>query len=98
VHLLVGVDEVCMRFKDIEVSGITTIVFNRKYAFAQSMIDRSWIQVNKNDTIFIGSTGKENRISHEEMMSRVNHAKKDKRFRMWVHNDTLNITRKDEDV
>jgi hypothetical protein len=82
-----------MRFKDIEVSGITTIVFNRKRAFAQSMIDKSWIEVNKNDTIFIDSAGKENRISHEEMMSRVNHAKEDNRFRMWVHNDTLNIIR-----
>jgi hypothetical protein len=82
-----------MRFKDIEVSGITTIVFNRKRAFAQSMIDKSWIQINKNDTIFIDS-GKENHISHEEMMSRVNHAKGDNRFRMWVHNDTLNIIRR----
>lgn len=68
-----------MHFKDIEVSGITTIVFNRK---------REWIK--QPDTRWVESKGYLN-CDHDEMMFIVNNLKDKPTARMWVHGYTLNI-------
>ena len=88
-----------MKFKDIEVSGIVNIVFNRK---------SQWVFTD------IGDKGKVWRLLsnpaqgeipgfpingpyryHGEMMRIINAVKNDPRYRMWVHFDTLNIVRKE---
>ena len=70
-----------MKFKDITVSGICNIVIGRKVKWVQSGC--VWNTVEK---------GKQ--VSHEGMMNIVAHLKEDRRYRMWVHGDTLNIVRK----
>lgn len=70
-----------MKFDHIEVNGILNIVINRK------------VQWTLNDhEQWHSNTG--SLRTHAEMMRIVNEIKKDRRFRMWIHHDTLNIVRK----
>lgn len=91
-----------MRFHDIEVSGIECIVFNRETRFilkdgAGHGGVAAWVRVipremqEKCDAGDIGQC----LMLHEQMMKIVNALKKDRRYRMWVHFDTLNIVRKE---
>ena len=69
-----------MRFKDIVVSGITRIVIHRTDVWMYG--DGVWVKS-------IPTSVK----THDEMMAIVNHLKADKRYRMWVHGNTLNIVK-----
>lgn len=71
--------EVYMKFQNITVSGIVNIVINRK---------TKWVQKGA-----IWETSKDH-CCHEQMMNILTHLKEDRRYRMWVHGDTLNIVRK----
>jgi hypothetical protein len=73
--------ELEMKFTNIEVSGIEHIVINRKVKW--SLITGSWD--NGNGEIH----------SDADMMDIVSHLKEDRRYRMWIHADTLNIVRKE---
>jgi hypothetical protein len=68
-----------MRFYNIEVSGIKNIVFNKKRMW-EKQVDNSWFESNRGLA-----------CSHEEMMWIVNRLKYDRKSRMWVHGDALNI-------
>jgi hypothetical protein len=80
-----------MRFRNIEVSGIERIVFNRKTMW--SLINGGRWQ-KRNTGNFPDTMPPSEVISHSEMMCRVNNLKKDPRYQMWIHFDTLNIVRK----
>jgi hypothetical protein len=73
-----------MRFHDIEVSGITSIVFNRTFL---------WKKRKGEDPMWVCHTPGEKSIDcpHSGMMRVVNMLKDDPVTRMWVHGDTLNI-------
>lgn len=77
-----------MKFHCIEVSGIMNITFNRKVLWQAK--GGYWIRSNEN--------GVESSKRHDEMMAIVNILKWDRRYRMWVHGDTLNIVRKKDSV
>lgn len=70
-----------MRFYDIEVSGIKTIVFNKKRLW-EKQADNTWLESNRSIV-----------CSHEEMVWIIDRLKYDRKSRMWVHGDTLNIER-----
>jgi hypothetical protein len=67
-----------MRFNNIEVSGINRIVIAHKAVW-------EW-----NDGIWVRG-GDHAPKHHGEMMEMVNRLKSDRRYRMWVHWNTLNI-------
>ena len=69
-----------MKFTNVTVSGITTIVMNRKVVWKQT--EKGWAHSNGH-----------NMTSHDGMMEVVNHLKADRRYRMWVHGNTLNIVK-----
>jgi hypothetical protein len=74
-----------MRFHDIEVSGITNIVFNRTFVWKKQKSGEypTWVcQMPGEKSID---------CSHSGMMRIVNMLKDDAGTRMWVHGDTLNI-------
>lgn len=81
-----------MKFHCIEVSGIRTITFNRKtmWKFSESFNLWEKQQVASFDVCA-------NTKTHEEMMAIVNVLKWDRRYRMWIHGDALNIVRKSEE-
>lgn len=62
-----------MKFKNIEVSGITRIVIDHRKTFEAGALGFS-----------------------ERIHSMINHLKTDRRYRMWIHGDTLNIVKKNE--
>lgn len=72
-----------MKFREIEVSGIECIVFNRKHVWR--LIEGELWEEKLLD--------KTKRLSHKDMMVIVNALKRDRRYRMWIHFDTLNIVR-----
>jgi hypothetical protein len=74
-----------MKFENIVVGGITNIVINRKAKW--TLNEGMWQRENK-----AAMTG-EALKSHGQMMDVVNHPKTDRRYRMWVHGNTLNIVR-----
>ena len=74
-----------MRFSNIEVTGIVNIVFDRKVQWEFEIETSTWCHSKKEKTMY-----------HEDMMKIVNLLKTDRRYRMWVHLDTLNIVRKNE--
>jgi len=71
-----------MKFDNVEVAGITNIVIAHKVKWVWT--DGLWV---RNGSPMIGDAIK----PHEQMMEMVNHLKGDRRYRMWVHWDTLNI-------
>jgi hypothetical protein len=73
-----------MRFRNVEVTGITSIVFDRKVIW----------NLDKGTSVWYATT--ERFMYHSDMMKIVNLLKRDNRYRMWVHADTLNIVRKSE--
>ena len=78
-----------MRFHCIEVSGIRNITFNRKSLWqADGGMWRKCELRKLHEPV-------ESR-THDEMMAIVNVLKWDRRYRMWVHEDTLNIVRKSD--
>jgi hypothetical protein len=70
-----------MKFKNIEVNGINNIVFNRKTKWR--VVPEGWLAE------FEGRT-----VTHDSMMFIVNQLKRDPRYRMWIHFDTLNVVKK----
>ena len=70
-----------MKFENIVVGGITSIVINRKAKWTLS--EGIWNYAEK-----------DNFKSHAEMIELINYLKHDIRYRMWVHGDTLNIVRR----
>jgi hypothetical protein len=85
-----------MRFENIEVSGIECIVFNRDARWIQESPEFWRLYSKLNDEGKCVPLDTRVAISHDQMMVRVNALKKDRRFRMWLHYDTLNIVRKTE--
>jgi hypothetical protein len=86
-----------MRFHDIEVSGIESIVFNRKNRWVFADIgDKGtvWRELDQTPGATPGFPIGGKYKTHTEMMKIVNELKKDRRYRMWIHYDTLNIVRK----
>lgn len=80
-----------MKFHNIEVSGIRNITFNRKALWqADGGMWRKVDLTNAPAGVFDIIDSK----THEEMMKIVNLLKWDRRYRMWIHGDTLNIVRK----
>jgi len=69
-----------MKFEKITVSGITRVVIDRKDVWVYG--DGMWVKS-------IPTSVK----THTEMMAIVNHLKADKRYRMWIHGNTLNIVK-----
>lgn len=69
-----------MKFKELVVSGITRIVIERKDIWVYG--DGMWVKS-------IPTSVK----THNEMMTIVNHLKADRRYRMWVCGNTLNIVK-----
>ena len=86
-----------MRFHDIEVSGIECIVFNRKDRWilhdVNPIFGELWQRVAS--PVDPNEQERQPTKTHAEMMKVVNALKKDRRYRMWVHFDTLNIVRKE---
>jgi hypothetical protein len=76
-----------MRFHDIEVSGITRIVFNRTFMWKK----RKYLPGE--DPTWVCHTPGEKSITcfHSGMMRIVNMLKDDEGTRMWIHENTLNI-------
>ena len=72
-----------MKFRNIEVSGIKHIVFNRehKWTFDEKIGD--WL------CEFEGR-----RVTHNSMLWIISKLKINSRYRMWIHWDTLNVVRK----
>lgn len=79
-----------MRFRDIEVSGVVNIIFNRKTRF-KHLGTGVWQRVVLFEKEEIHGRGV---YTHEQMMDIVNCLKADRRFRMWIHVDTLNVVRR----
>ena len=77
-----------MRFKDIEINGIINIVIAHKVKWTQ-LSSGVWQKQIPDGIIDDGFGG--GVYTHEQMMEMVNHLKGDRRYRMWVHWDTLNI-------
>jgi hypothetical protein len=73
-----------MKFKELAVSGINNIVIAHKVKWVWT--DGFWV---RSGAPVAGDAIKH----HEEMMEIVNRLKADRRYRMWVHWDTLNIVR-----
>lgn len=69
-----------MKFKNIEVSGITRIIFNRKVEWEQKSKDGDWENLK---------TGEKQ--PHEAMMDVINILKHKPKCRMWSFGNTLNI-------
>lgn len=84
-----------MRFRNIEVSGIERIVFNRETEWRLET-ENLWRKVVKGD--YPDHMPTPEYRTHDNMMAIVNALKKDRRFRMWVHFDTLNILWRDKNV
>lgn len=76
-----------MRFNEIEVQGITNIVINKK-TYWKLTENKIWSLQGPN-------RGRVN-YTHEEMMRIVNILKTDRRYRMYIHLDTLNILKKEK--
>ena len=70
-----------MKFKDIEVSGIETIVFNRTLVW-KKMSDTMWACHAGNVVVD---------CPHDAMMRIVNAIKSENGARLWVHGYTLNV-------
>lgn len=83
-----------MKFSNIEVNGIKKVVINRKHWWVK--VGPLWKLAIRgpepDDFIPVAYEGKT--LTHEEMMKMVSHLKKDRRYRLWVHLDTLNIIRR----
>jgi hypothetical protein len=77
-----------MHFRDVQVSGITKVVFNRKTIWNQMSPGNNWFRPLEPNVM------KQTVRCHAEMMGIINLLKADRRYRMWVHGDTLNIVRK----
>ena len=75
-----------MKFQNIVVSGICNIVINRKQKWVRG--GNEWHKAEN-----IAHT-----YEHSFMMEIVQHLKADRRYRMWIHGDTLNIVRKEQTV
>jgi hypothetical protein len=82
-----------MRFQNIEVSGIEHIVINRTHHWRLFSAD-TWAKCLRDGDGFPVSLPAPQKMPHKEMMRIVNILKKDRRYRMWIHMDTLNIVRK----
>jgi hypothetical protein len=72
-----------MKFEKITVSGIAIVVIDRKARWMKNSEDGVWCKANSFD----------NAKPHADMMAIVNHLKADKRYRMWLHGNTLNIVK-----
>jgi hypothetical protein len=72
-----------MKFKNITVSGITRVVMNHKVVWTQT--EKGWVHSNGHNITL-----------HDGMMEVINHLKEDRRYRMWVHGNTLNVVKVDE--
>ena len=71
-----------MKFTNIVVCGITRIVIDRKDV---------WIY---GDGVWIKSAPESTSVkTHPEMMAIVNHLKVDRRYRMWIHGNVLNVVK-----
>jgi len=77
-----------MKFQNITVSGICNIVIGRKVKWMQATSGSNWHKA-------VGGNGA---CTHTEMMEIVQHLKIDRRYRMWIHGDTLNIVRREQTV
>ena len=82
-----------MRFIDIHVSGIDSIVINReaKWVHLPTGVWQKQIPAGADD---VGGRGV---YTHEQMMEIVEHLKFDRRYRMWIaigEGGSLNIVRK----
>jgi len=82
-----------MRFQNIEVSGIVSVVINQRHIFHKDETGNWFRSVTEHLTDGRPVSVMEMR-SHKEMMAIVNHLKKNRKFRMWIHLDTLNIVRR----
>jgi len=86
-----------MKFKEITVSGIVNVVINRKahWKCVGASGDNEPVlwerQIPEGKVLGEGAYVL---FTDEQMMGVVNRLKVDRRFRMWVHGDTLNIVRK----
>ena len=87
IHLYEG--EVFMKFQNITVTGIVNVVIERRVKWTQ-LSTGTW-QRQLPECLDAGGRGV---YTHEQMMSIIAHLKEDRRYRMWVHGDTLNIVRK----
>ena len=76
-----------MKFDNVEVAGITNIVIAHKVKWMQ-LSSGVWQKQIPGGMDDIGGRGV---YTHEQMMDIVNFLKGDRRYRMWVHWDTLNI-------
>lgn len=86
-----------MKLRNVELGGIRNIVFNHKTLWAARGGD--WVRVLEGIRTGITTTSLVNdcvSITHGDMMYRINLLKNDKRYRMWVYGDTLNVVRKGE--
>ena len=77
-----------MRFNEIEVQGITNIVINKRTQWKRNGITGQWVDCG------VGVDGRAK--THVEMMKIVNILKTDRRYRMYIHLDTLNILKKEK--
>lgn len=72
-----------MKFKNIEVNGIKHIVFNREHKWTFNESTGDWFEE------FNGRS-----MTHHSLMWVVGRLKENRRYRMWIHLDTLNVVRK----
>lgn len=72
-----------MKFKNIEVNGIVTVVFNREVEWKHLAISNDWIRTDEGRV-----------IAHNTMMWIIRKLMGDHRYRMWVHQGTLNVVKK----
>jgi hypothetical protein len=77
-----------MKFENIVVGGITNIVINREAKWTH--LDTHVWQRQQPEACDAVGRGV---YTHDQMMEVVNHLKADRRYRMWVHGNTLNIVR-----
>ena len=81
-----------MKFENIVVSGIANIVVNRKTKWTQLPSNVWQRHVPKGEEDMFGRGV----YTHDQMMEIVQHLKEDRRYRMWIHGDTLNIVRREQ--
>jgi hypothetical protein len=70
---------------NVEVSGITHVVFYH---------DTHWVRIENNNSFIWMRTGVHKKaMLHEHMLDIIRRKINNPRYRMWVHNETMNIER-----
>lgn len=78
-----------MKFNHIEVSGLTTLIINRKQRWVKSPPTsefETWTRIDL-DKLQVTEC-----VSHREMVKRIKGMNRSKSIRMWIHGDTINVT------